>query len=167
MSNMARKTFFSFHYKPDNWRASQVRNAGVVEGNTPVSDNDWETITKKGDDAIKKWIADQLSGRSCAIVLVGSGTAGRKWINHEIIEAWNKKMGVVGVCIHNLKDVGGNQASKGANPFANLKVGETPMSSIVKLYDPPYTTSTDVYAHIKKNVAAWADEACEIRGKYN
>lgn len=96
---MARKTFFSFHYKPDNWRASQVRNAGVVEGNTPVSDNDWETITKKGDDAIKRWIADQMYGRSCAIVLVGSGTAGRKWINHEIIEAWNKKMGVVGVCI--------------------------------------------------------------------
>lgn len=38
---MARRVFFSFHYKPDNWRAAQVRNAGVVEGNTPVSDNDW------------------------------------------------------------------------------------------------------------------------------
>ena len=28
-----RRTFFSFRYKPDNWRASQVRNMGVVEGN--------------------------------------------------------------------------------------------------------------------------------------
>ena len=37
-----RGTFFSFHYKPDNWRAAQVRNMGVVEGNSPVSDNDWE-----------------------------------------------------------------------------------------------------------------------------
>ena len=38
---MARKAFFSFHYKPDNWRASQVRNIGTVEGNNAVSDNDW------------------------------------------------------------------------------------------------------------------------------
>jgi hypothetical protein len=30
-----RKVFYSFHYMPDAWRASQVRNMGVVEG--PVS----------------------------------------------------------------------------------------------------------------------------------
>ena len=35
---MARRTFFSFHYKPDNAGAAQVRNMGVVEGNKPVSD---------------------------------------------------------------------------------------------------------------------------------
>ena len=35
---MTRKVFFSFHYKPDNWRASQVRNIGKVEGNTPAGD---------------------------------------------------------------------------------------------------------------------------------
>jgi hypothetical protein len=61
---MARRVFYSFHYKPDNWRAGQVRNAGVVEGNIPVSDNDWESITKKGDDAIKTWINGQLDGKS-------------------------------------------------------------------------------------------------------
>ena len=44
---MARKAFYSFHYKPDASRAGQVRNIGVVEGNTPVSDNDWETVTKE------------------------------------------------------------------------------------------------------------------------
>ena len=31
-----------FYYKEDNWRASQVRNLGVIEGNILVSDNDWE-----------------------------------------------------------------------------------------------------------------------------
>ena len=77
---MARKVFFSFHYKPDNWRASQVRNAGTVEGNKPVSDNDWEAITSSGDAEIRKWIDGQLSGKSCAVVLIGSATAGRKWI---------------------------------------------------------------------------------------
>ena len=34
---MARKVFHSFHYDGDSQRASQVRNIGAVEGNTPVS----------------------------------------------------------------------------------------------------------------------------------
>jgi len=75
---MARRAFYSFHYIPDNWRASQVRNMGVVDGNKPATDNDWESITKKGDAAIQKWIDDQLSGKSVAVVLIGSRTAGRK-----------------------------------------------------------------------------------------
>lgn len=29
---MARRVFTSFHYVPDNWRASQVRNMGKIEG---------------------------------------------------------------------------------------------------------------------------------------
>ena len=84
---MARKVFYSFHYKPDNWRASQVRQMGVIEGDAPVSDNDWEKVTKGGDEAIKKWIDGQMSGKSCAVVLIGTNTAGRKWINHKIIKA--------------------------------------------------------------------------------
>ena len=34
-----RQVFYSFHFKNDSWRAGQVRNIGVVEGNTPVSSN--------------------------------------------------------------------------------------------------------------------------------
>ena len=55
---MARRVFYSFHYKPDNWRASQVRNMGVIEGNRPASDNEWEKVTSGGDKAIEKWIAE-------------------------------------------------------------------------------------------------------------
>ena len=97
---MARNCFYSFHYKPDNARASQVRNIGVIEGNKPVSDNDWEAVTKGGDDAIKRWIASQMKGKTCAVVLAGTGTANRKWINHEIIKAWDDGLGVV--CSRNL-----------------------------------------------------------------
>ena len=45
---MRRLIFCSFHYKPDNWRAGQVRSMGTVEGNEPVSDNDWEEVTGGG-----------------------------------------------------------------------------------------------------------------------
>ncbi len=162
---MARKTFFSFHYTPDCWRVSQVRNAGVVEGNEPVSDNDWESVKKGGDAAIQKWIDGQIAGRSCAVVLIGSATAGRKWIDYEIKKAWADSKGLVGVHIHNLKDSAGTQTSKGANPFAAFTIngGKTNLSSVVKTYDPPFTTSTYVYDHIKNNLAAWVEEAVAIR----
>jgi hypothetical protein len=66
---MARNCFYSFHFKPDNARASQVRNIGVIEGNQPVSDNDWEAVTRGGEDAIRRWIASQMKGKTCAVVL--------------------------------------------------------------------------------------------------
>jgi hypothetical protein len=146
---MARRAFYSFHYKPDNWRASQVRNMGVVEGNRPASDNDWETIKKGGDSAIQKWINDQMSGKSVEIVLIGANTAGRKWIKYEIKKGWNDGKGVLGVYVHNLKDSDGNQSSKGRNPFDDFTVDGKKLSAIVKAYDPPYSTSTSVYDHIR------------------
>lgn len=162
---MARRVFYSFHYKPDNWRASQVRNMGAIEGNRPATDNDWETITKGGDEKIKKWIAEQMDEKSCVVVLIGSNTAKRKWINHEIVKAWDDEKGVVGVYVHNLKDSDEKQSTKGSNPFDSIKYGDSGkmLSSIVKAYDPPYSASTSVYDHIKKNLADWVEEAITIR----
>ena len=62
----------------------KCRNLGMVDGNTPVSDNDWETVKRGGDRAIKRWIEQQIQTRSCTVVLVGSKTAGRRWITYEI-----------------------------------------------------------------------------------
>lgn len=163
---MARQVFFSFHYKPDNWRVSTVRNIGAIEGNKPASDNDWETVTEAGEAAIEKWISNQMSGRSCTVVLVGSGTANRKWINYEIKKSWNDGKGIVGVRIHNLKNSMGKQSTKGANPFSNFTVDGENMADIVKLYDPPYTTSTSTYDYISKNIGSWIEEAIKIRNNH-
>tara|TARA_Y100000294_G_C8529053_1_gene326166 strand:- start:426 stop:920 length:495 start_codon:yes stop_codon:yes gene_type:complete len=164
---MARRAFYSFHYDPDSWRASQVRNMGVVDGNKPATDNDWETVKKGGDKAIQKWIDGQLSGKSVAIVLIGTNTAGRKWIKYEIQKAWADGKGLLGIYIHNLKDSGGKQSSKGSNPLDAFTIDGTSLSKIVKAYDPPYSTSTYVYDHIKDNLADWIDKAVEIRGNYD
>lgn len=165
---MARRVFYSFHYKPDNWRASQVRNIGVIEGNRPASDNDWETISQGGDAKIEKWIADQMYGKSCVVVLIGANTAGRKWINREIIKGWDDGKGVFGIYIHKLKNSLGEQATKGANPFASIEYGNSgkALSSIVRAYDPPYASSGSVYDYIAENLADWVDEAVDIRSKY-
>jgi hypothetical protein len=163
---MARRIFYSFQYKPDNWRVSKIRNIGAIEGNKPATDNDWETVTGGGDAAIKKWIKDQMSGRSCAVVLIGQNTAGRKWINYEIVESWKKGMGVLGIHIHNITDSKGEQSSKGRNPFTGIKIGEKSLDSIVKNYDPHFSTSSYVYNHIANNIADWIDDAIAIRKKY-
>lgn len=165
---MSRKVFYSFHFTPDSWRASQVRNIGIVEGNQPVSDNDWEDVKKGGNDAIQKWINNQLHGRSCTIVLIGKNTAGRKWIKYEIEKSWNDGKGVVGIYVHNLKNANGEQTSKGNNPFDDftMKRDGKKLSSIVKVYDPPYSDSTDVYDYIKINLESWVEEAISIRENY-
>jgi hypothetical protein len=49
-----RQVFYSFHYKNDVMRVAQIRNIGVIEGNKPVSENDWEEVKKKGDSAVEK-----------------------------------------------------------------------------------------------------------------
>lgn len=165
---MARRVFYSFHYVPDCWRTSQVRNIGAIEGNKPASDNDWETVKKGGEKAIQKWIDDQLNGRSCTVILIGQNTAKRKWIDYEIEKSWNDGKGVVGVYVHKLKDSNGFQASKGINPFEHftMKRDQAKLSSIVKTYEPPYSDSKDVYAYISQNLTAWIEEAVKIRNNY-
>lgn len=161
---MTRKCFFSFHYEPDNWRAAQVRNIGYIEGNSPASDNDWETVKRGGDAAIERWIDSQFVGKSCTILLIGQNTANRKWINYELIKSWSDKKGIVGIHIHNLKDSSGKSSSKGADPLDSLvfKDGKK-LSSYYKSYDPPYTNSQDVYKYISDNLENWIEIAYAVR----
>jgi hypothetical protein len=162
---MARRVFYSFHYIPDAWRVSQVRNIGTVEDNKPASDNDWESIKKGGDAEIKKWISGQMSGRSCTIVMIGENTANRKWINFEIDKAWTDGKGVLGIHIHKLKNSSSNQSSKGLNPFdyCTIPGTATKLSTKIKVYDPPGTDSKAAYEHIAANIEAWIDAAVASR----
>ena len=160
VSHPKRRTFYSFHFDNDAWRAGQVRNIGVTEHDEPVSDNAWEEVKRGGDAAIQKWINDQMSTRSCVIVLIGSHTAGRKWIDYEIRKAWNDKKGLLGIYIHRLLNQDSESSSKGTNPFASiqLKNGQT-LNQCVAAYDPLGRNSRDVYAYIKDHLENWVEVA--------
>lgn len=136
---------------------------GVIEGNVPVRDNDWEAIARGGDTAIRRWIDGQMHGRSCVVVLIGNRTAGRKWIEYEIEKAWNDGKGLVGIYIHHLKNRAGRQASKGKNPFDCFTINGRELSRVVKAYDPPYKRSRNVYRYIDENIEDWVEEAIRIR----
>ena len=163
---MTRRAFYSFHYEADAWRAAQVRNMGVVDGNVPVHDNTWEEVKRGGDNAIKRWIDNQLHGRSVTIVLIGAGTAGRKWINYEICQSWDNRKGILGIHIHNLRDANGYASLKGSNPFAQINVGTTPLSMLGHAYDPSPSYGQSVYDNIKANLPQWIEDAISIRNQY-
>lgn len=141
---------------------------GVVEGNRPATDNDWESVKKGGDAKIKGWIDEQMVGTSCAVVLIGANTANRKWINYEIKKAWDDGKGVLGVYIHNLKDKDGNQCVMGNNPFSYVSLGNGygKLDSVIKAYSSPYLTSTYVYDDIKEKLPDLLEEAIDIRSRY-
>ncbi len=73
---------------------------------------------------------------------------------------------MVGIRVHSLKDSNGKQNLAGPNPFDNVSVADKRLSSIVKLYRPTSSISTEAYAAIANAIADWIDEAIEIRNNY-
>lgn len=153
---MARKVFYSFHFDNDNWRAGQVRNIGVVEGDKPVNGNKWEEVKNKSDSVIEAWIDDNLKDKSCLVVLIGEKTSERKWVLYEIERAWKLGKAVCGVYIHKLEDSNGDQSSKGVNPLSNF----------IPVFESSYSSSKYVYDDIKNNIADLVEEAIKVRSKY-
>ena len=157
---MARKTFFSFHYERDVWRAGQVRNCDMI----PTEDEygfidsvDWESIKRQGDEAVERWINAQLQSTSVTVVLIGTETAGRPWVRHEIVESWNRGNGILGVWIHNVKDQDRRTDVPGANPFDQFRLPDnTLLSSVCKTYDW-------VIDDGRNNLGKWIEDAVRIR----
>lgn len=156
-----RQVFYSFHFDNDVMRVQQIRNMGVIEGNTPVSANNWEEIKRKGDAAVEKWIDDNMSYRSCVIVLVGEETASRPWVKYEIKKAWNDGKGLLGIYIHNINCPRNGKCNMGPNPFDQFTFNDgSKLSSVVKCYNPK---STDAYNDIKNNIENWIEAAIKQR----
>lgn len=162
---MVRKVFFSFHFENDVWRANQVRNNWVTKPDREtagfVDKAEFEEVKKKGDKAIKKWIDKQLEGTSVTVVLIGSETYERKYVNYEIEQSYNKGNGILGIHIHRLKDQYGNTDKKGKNPFDNHYVdknGKMKYSEIYQIYD---WKNDDGY----NNIGNWIEKAAKDAGR--
>lgn len=147
---MARRVFFSFHYDADIWRASQVRNSWVTKPNLDmagfIDHASWENVKRRGRDAVYRWIDEQMRGASVTVVLIGSETASREFVQYEIRQSWRSRMGLLGVYIHNLKDEDGRTTYKGEDPFE--KVGY----KWIKTYD---WVNDDGY----NNLGDWVEDA--------
>lgn len=134
-----------------------------MEDNEPVSVNDWETVKRRGDNAIKNWIEDTMYYRSCVVVLIGEETATRKGVQYEIEHAWNTGKALIGIYIHNLKDPRNGKSRKGENPFAYFFIGDICLADIVPVFNP---NPADAYNDIRNNMAGWVEQGIDIRKHY-
>jgi hypothetical protein len=104
---VARRVFFSFHYERDVRRIQQVRQAWVVRERgaaTPFYDKADFEDAKRRAGGIEKWIEEQLDGCSVTAVLFGRETYDREWVKFEIRRSYDRKMGILAIDIHNIKD---------------------------------------------------------------
>ncbi len=157
---MARKTFFSFHYERDAWRAANVRNSGVLSNDDEfgfIDAVDWEKIEREGDGAIKRWIQDQLKNTTVTVVLIGAETASRDWVRYEIRESWKRGNAIIGVRIHGIKDQDSKTDLFGPNPLDVVKFEDgTALSTVCKTYD--WITEKG-----REHLGEWLEEAVKAR----
>ena len=157
---MARSIFASFYYDGDADRVQQVLKMGAIEGDSLVVAQDWESVKYRTDAAIEKWIHTQMLRKNAVVVLVGSETASRKWVEYEIRKAWDDRRPLVGIRIHGLKGLNGRTSSRGANPFSKVTLKDgTRLDSRITLHDPVGAASTDVYKNISDNIDSWIANA--------
>lgn len=160
---MARNVFFSFHFNNDFWRTHQIRQMGALQGQNVCRPNEWEEVKRKGAASIEAWIDENMKGKSCVVVLVGSETALRPWVLKEIVKGWNAGKGVLGIRIDKLLDTQSQSSRPGPNPFDMIDYGTGKLSSQVDLITPQGWDSKAVYADIHANMERWIETAIRKR----
>lgn len=122
---MARRTFFSFHYKPDVTRANVVKNSWLTKDREDAGFFDssaFERAKKNSDDSLKSFLNKEMEGSSVVCALVGAETAARPWVRYEIQRAIWDARGLLAVRIHTIKDFDQKSTMAGLNPFDVLGV---------------------------------------------
>jgi hypothetical protein len=136
---MARSVFFSFHYKDvSSFRANVVRNSWLTMRNRTAKFIDksmWEEAERKGSDALKKLIADGLSGTSVTVILVGSETHCRRWVKYEIVKSFTENKGIFPVHINRIRSIREGVTAKGPNPLDCLKLEVNPDCKTISFFE--------------------------------
>lgn len=162
---MSRRVFFSFHHARDVWRAGQVRNCWVTQDRESAGFWDaaaWEEVKKKDTATVEKWIDEQMKGTSVTVVLVGTQTSERRHVGYEIKQSHNKGNGLLGIYIHNVKDVNGWTDTKGTNPLSKWHVEREGKKVLLSDIYPTYDWVGD---DGRKYLGDWVEAAAEKAGR--
>jgi hypothetical protein len=124
---VARRTFFSFHYKPDVTRAWVVRNSWVTKVTQGEREDAgffdssvFEAKQRESDDALKRFLREGLKNTTVTCVLVGAETTLRRWVRYEIFRSFVRGNGLFAVRIHRIAGFNRLPAAKGPNPFGDV-----------------------------------------------
>jgi hypothetical protein len=167
-----RHVFFSFHYAEDIWRANQIRNSWVTKDwqlNAPVDKAPWESIKRQGDEAVKRWINNQLKGCCVTVVLIGRYTSTRPYVRYEIKRSHKLGKGLLGIRIHRLNNQNGEISLQGTNPFDEFYIEQPAFLGAVfmikKYLSSIYKTYDWVNDDGPLNFTSWVEEAARMAGR--
>lgn len=163
---MARKVFFSFHYQNDINRSMTVRNSWVPQGKEAagfIDKADFEQIKRQGNNAVHRWIDEQLEETSVTVVLIGEETLNRPFVQYEIRKSLERGNALIGVKIHSIKDMRTNRTSSPGNTHSIIGYYDNQIPAYFdELCDGIYDyTWDDGY----KNLGAWIESAARKHGK--
>ncbi|MFD4591480.1 TIR domain-containing protein [Streptomyces rubiginosohelvolus] len=160
---MAKSVFYSFHYEQDVHRVQLIRNINALAGQPLLNPQEWEQVRRRGSQAIKEWIHDEMAYKKAVIVLIGRYTATRPWVIYEIEKAWADKRPMLGIRIHGLSSLGSVDIA-GSDPFARSEgVGSIP------IFDPTTRDwsgkidSKATYKRLCDNLENWSSQGVSKR----
>lgn len=105
---MARRVFFSFHYDNDINRSMTVRNSWVTQGKEAagfIDKAEFEKVKRQGKGAVYSWIDKQLEGTSVTVVLIGTETLERSFVQYEICKSLERGNALIGIHINRIRDM--------------------------------------------------------------
>ena len=119
---MAKRVFFSFHYKDVvDFRANVVRQHWVTKLNREEAgffdSSLWESVKKQGDFALKRLINSGLENTTVTCVLIGTETYFRPWVRYEILKSHKRGNSILGIHINSIRGRDGITKPKGSNPL--------------------------------------------------
>lgn len=163
---MARKVFYSFCYEDDINRTMVVRNRWVTQGTQTVSGvidkAEFEKVKKQGDKAIYNWIDRQLEGTSVTVVLLGTNTLSRHFVQYEICESIKRGNAILGIHINRIKDMATGKISAKGN--VHTIIGYYPSGSAA-YFD---NICDGIYDYVDNNgyanLGVWVERAAQARG---
>lgn len=119
-----RRTFFSFHYDRDHWRAWQVRNSWVTKGDREsrgfFDSSVFESKKRTSEAALKEFLRGGLTNCGVTCVLAGNQTAYRRWVRYELVRSFMAGKGILCAKIHSQGDKQGRADTAGPDPLAHL-----------------------------------------------
>ncbi len=124
---MAKRVFFSFHYKDvADFRANVVRNHWTMKPDREICGyydaSIWESARTQGKVALKRLINTGLDQTSNTCVLIGSETYERPWVRYELLRSFKKGNHIFGVHINTIKAKNGQTKVKGPSPLEYVGV---------------------------------------------
>jgi hypothetical protein len=122
---MARRTFFSFHYRSDVSRSYVVKNSQIVKDHEDAGFLDssaFEKAKNENPDSLKRFLRKEMDGSSVVCVLIGADTATRPWVRFELLQALWDGRGLLGIRIHAIQDLNKRTTLPGTNPFDVLGI---------------------------------------------